>query len=391
MVDDIGKSDIGNAPSRRRFITTASVGAAVAFAGCTGGDSGNDGGAVTGSSGGKEYADTLNMLMWPYYDLDVLNEPLEEEFGISVQASYFDGNSEVYNQLRTGGTEEFDIVMADSFWPRQYYNEDLIQPVDQERLNLDSVFPAFHPDNLDLHIADDGSYLGPPNAWGGYGMTYHPDKIAESDMESFMSSIFNEKYSGHMAASARPVMNIANTALALGYDDPKGNIWDVCSDNNLQEIANMLTQQKSYLITRFSDSRNLDRMYNSGSLWLFPEFSDAYRRLAFKDEPVRHRLKTEEGGLGWLEAWMITSGVESEAKKNSIYAFLNKRLEKQPMKTMAEEVGGAPAVDIRDMWSEKRARVHFQNRTDVFSELTQFNTPGCPEKWNSYWTEIQSA
>lgn len=402
--------------SRRRFLAAGSAAVAAGIGGCLGGGGSSDGdseggessggnsgggsgsddggsqGATTGSTGGTEYADTLKILMWPYYDLDDINQPFREEYGISIETAYFNGNSEAYNQLRTGGAEEFDIVMADSFWPQQYFQDDLIQPVDRDRLmNLDNLFPAFHPDNLSLHVSDDGQYLGTPNAWGGYGISYNPDQVPESDVNSFMDSIYNEEYSGHISTSSRQTMNVANAGMALGYNDPKGEIWNTCSDSQLQSVADLLIEQKPYLITRYSDSRNLDRFYKQGDLWLFPEFSDTFRRLALEGETIRHNLLTEEGGLGWLEAWMMTSGVTSEPKKNAVYAFLNWRLQKQWMKLMAEQVGGAPAVDLRDQWSDQENRIYFQDRTDVFSELTQFDIPQCPEAWQDYWTQIQSA
>lgn len=389
--------------NRRNLLASGASAVAVGLAGCSGGGGGDGGdsdgggsddgsqGTTVGDSGGMEYADTLKILMWPYYDLDMINDPFKEEYGISVETAYFDGNSEAYNQLRTGGAEEFDIVMADSFWPQQYYQDDLIQSVDRERLNLDNVFSAFHPDNLDLHLSDDGEYLGPPNAWGGYGLTYNPDKVDESDVSSFSSSIYNDKYSGHISTSARTTMNIANAAMSLGYNDPKGSLWNTCGESELQDIADLLTEQKSYVITRYSDSRNLDRMFKGGDLWLFPEFSDAFRRLAADDQPVRHKLLTDEGGLGWLENWMMTSGVTSEAKKNAVYAFMNWRLEDQWMKAIGEEVGGAPSVDLRDQWNDEQNRIYFQDRTDVFSDLTQFDIPECPETWEEYWTQVQAA
>jgi spermidine/putrescine-binding protein len=394
MRDELPKRQITKKLNRRRVL--AGSGALMAgLSGCLGsgsGDGGSGNGTTVGTAGGTEYADTLKILMWPYYDLDGINEPFKEEYGISIETAYFNGNSQAYNQLRTGGAEEFDIVMADSFWPQQYYQDDLIQPLDRERLtNLGNLFPAFHPDNLSLHVNDDGGYLGTPNAWGGYGISYNPDEVPESDAKSFMSSIYNEKYSGHISTSSRQTMNIANAGMALGHNDPKGSIWSTCEDSKLQEIADLLIEQKPYLITRYSDSRNLDRFYKQGDLWLFPEFSDAFRRLAFEGETIRHNLLTEEGGLGWLEAWMMTAGVKSEAKKNAVYAFLNWRLQKQWMKLMAEEVGAAPAVDLRDLWSDKENRIYFQDRTDVFSELTQFDIPKCPKNWQEYWTKVQSA
>ncbi|WP_251328004.1 ABC transporter substrate-binding protein [Haloplanus pelagicus] len=398
-----------NGITRRHWLAASSAAVVSGLAGCSGGGSSGDGGSgsegttsggdgdggggtTVGTSGGAEFADTLRILMWPYYDTEELNQAFVDEYDVQLQTAYFDGNPEAYNQLRSGGAEEFDIVMADSLWPKQYYQDGLIQPVDRSRLsNLDNLVSAFHPDNLDLHVSEDGEYLGPPNAWGGYGISYNPNEVAEDDINSFMSSLYNEEYSGHIATSARMTMNVANTAMALGYNDPKGNIWDVCSEDQLQKIAELLTEQKDWLITRYSDSRNLDRLYNNGSLWLFPEFSDTFRRLAFQGNDIRHNLRPEEGGMGWLEAWMMTSGVESEAKKNAVYAFMDQRLTKNYMEMMARNVGGAPAADIRDRLTDREARIFFQDRTDQFSKLTQFGVPQCPSTWQEYWTQVQSA
>lgn len=407
MREHNSKGRRSNRFSRRGFLAAGSATLATGMAGCLGGGSGSgdtDGGGSAGdsSSGGSgttvgsanedEYADTLRILMWPYYDLDMINDPFSEEYGIEVETAYFDGNSEAYNQLRSGGAEEFDIVMADSFWPLQYYNDGLIQEIDPSRLpHLENVFDAFHPDNQDLHLADDGAYLGPPNAWGGYGMTYNPDQVPDSDVESFMTSLYNEDYSGHISTSARQTMNIANAGMALGYNDPQGSIWQTCDDAKLEEISNLLIDQKDWVITRYNDSRNLDRLYQQGDLWLFPEFSDSYRRLAINGENVKHRLLTDEGGLGWLENWMMTSGVQSEAKENAVYAFMDWRLEKQWMKAIAEEVGGAPSVDLRDQFSDTENEIYFQDRVDVFNDLTQFDIPKCPENWQEYWSQVQSA
>jgi len=401
MGDNPNSSSGARSISRRKWLAASSSALVAGLAGCansggnndsSGGDGGTSTGTTVGDSGGMEYADTLKILMWPYYDLDAMNQPFEEEYGITIETAYFNGNSQAYNQLRTGGTDEFDIVMGDSFWPVHYYEEGLIQPVDRSRLsNLGNVFPAFHPDSQKLHVSEDGEYLGPPNAWGGYGISYNPDQVPESDINSFMSSIYNEKYANHIATSSRQTMNIANTALALGYNEPKGNIWQVCDDAKLQKIEDLLVKQKDWLITRYSDSRNLDRLYNNGDLWLFPEFSDTFRRLALQGKNIRHNLRTDEGGMGWLEAWMMTSGVESEPKKNAVHAFMDWRLRKDYMKMLATEVGGAPTVDIRDQLSDREQRVYFQDRTDVFSELTQFDVPECPQKWQQHWTNVKSA
>ena len=62
----------------------------------------------------------LRWLGWEHYNVKELTAAFEQEHGVKVSAGFFDGNSEAYNKLRAGGTQDFDLVMADGFWPRLY-------------------------------------------------------------------------------------------------------------------------------------------------------------------------------------------------------------------------------------------------------------------------------
>ena len=78
----------------------------------------------------------LRWLGWEHYNVRELTQAFEEEFNCRVSAGFFDGNSEAYNMLRAGGTSDFDLVMADGFWPRLYARQGLTQPLDDSKLDL---------------------------------------------------------------------------------------------------------------------------------------------------------------------------------------------------------------------------------------------------------------
>ena len=110
----------------------------------------------------KPQAATLELrwLGWEHYNVKELTAAFEKEHGVKVSAGFFDGNSEAYNKLRAGGTQDFDLVMADGFWPRLYAKQGLTQPVDYGQLqNLDGVFPEFRPPNYTLLREEDGEAM----------------------------------------------------------------------------------------------------------------------------------------------------------------------------------------------------------------------------------------
>jgi hypothetical protein len=88
---------------------------------------------------------------------------------------------------------------------------------------------------------------------------------------------------------------------------------------------------------------------------------------------------------------MMTSGVESEEKRDLIYDFIDWRLDPENMAIEAKQVGWSPCIDIRDRVDDELAKALFQDQTEVVQNLTQFDTPECPGKWEETWNEVAAA
>jgi spermidine/putrescine-binding protein len=102
----------------------------------------------------------LRWLGWEHYNVSSIVSGFEKKYGVKVSSSFFDGNSEAYNKLKAGGTNDFDLVMADGFWPRLYAKQGLIQPVDYNKIsNMDKVFDDFKAPNYTLLQEEGGSNM----------------------------------------------------------------------------------------------------------------------------------------------------------------------------------------------------------------------------------------
>src|SRR5690606_24731533 len=150
------------------------------------------------------------MLIWQDYNIAETIQEFESQYDARISPAFFDGNSEAFNKMKAGGTEDFDLVMADGFWPRLYYRDGLIQTMDDALLpNMANLFEDFGPGNYDLlHDKPGGDRIGVHNCWGSYGITMNLDHIEEADRDS-LEIMFDEKYGGHLATGARFEENIA--------------------------------------------------------------------------------------------------------------------------------------------------------------------------------------
>ena len=348
----------------------------------------------------------LRWLGWEHYNVKSLTAEFEKRHGVKVSAGFFDGNSEAWNKLRAGGTQDFDLVMADGFWPRLYAKQGLVQSVDYSKLDLSNVFDDFVPPKFTLLREEGGdNMIAAPNCWGGYGFTVNTDKVAAEDQES-VNLLFNDKYAGHLSTSARFEENIAlagilaaHTMGTLDGERPDGKGFNpyVLSDAELEECKRLLIAQKGLLVNRWNDEDTLERLLRAQVVWASPEWSGIYRRIHFdkldgkSDLNMRHVLKPTEGGLGWVDQWSITSGVTDSEKLEIAHKWIDFRLERESMKTVAVEIGWAPTVDVRDMLSERYVDTLFLNETASIHGLYQFDAPSSPEKWERIWSEVEAA
>lgn len=358
---------------------------------------------------GKAEAQTLELrwLGWEHYNVRPIVEGFEEEYGVRVSGGFFDGNSEAYNTLRAGGTDDFDLVMADGFWPRLYARQGLTQPCDYSKIpNMEHVFPDFLPPNYMLLTQEDGdATIAAPNCWGGYGFTVNLGHVDEADAHS-VGLLFNDKYGGHLSTSARFEENIALAGILAAHEmgtieaeRPDGKSFNpyVLTEAELGRARELLIHQKGLLLTRWNDEDTLERLLRAEAVWASPEWSGIYRRIHFdvldgtSDLNMIHVLRPDEGGLGWVDTWAITAGVTDSEKLELAHKWIDWRLSPDNMAIVATDVGWSPTVDVREMIPDRYVETLFLNNTSAINGLYQFDAPSDPEAWERVWSEVEAA
>lgn len=371
----------------------------------------------------------LRWLGWEHYDVPKLRAQFEKENNCIVKAQYFDGNSEAHQKLKSAGKGDFHLVMADGFWPRLYHKQGLTQPLDEDNVpNRSRLFKAFTNPSYPYLRSEDkpNEVVAMPNCWGGYGLTVnvnHP-RVTALPAHDSLQMLFEKGLTGHIATSARFEENIALTGILVAHElgtiskpRPSGkpfNPYDLTPEE-LQACEEKLRSQAKLLATRWHDEDTLERLLRSEDVLVSPEWSGIFRRIKFEELKVgpgakakgrvptlNHFLHPREGGLGWVDTWAITSGTEREMLELA-YKWIDFRLRPESMRVMAQEVGWAPCIDIRENLlatpdpREGKLLVDtlFLDKTDVMAvrpgapnQLYQFDQPSAPEQWEKLWARV---
>ncbi len=349
---------------------------------------------------------TLRLLMWQPYAIKETVESFEAKFGAKFSPTFFDGNSEAFNKMKVGGTRDFDLVMGDGFWPRLYFRQGLTQPVDYGKIpNMAGVFADFVPPSFPLLADESGaSKVAAPNCWGGYGITVNKAQIPDADIGS-IGLLLNEKYKGHISTNSRFEENIALMGIlaatnlgTIGGERPDGKSFNPynLTDVELEETKRLLIAQKKLLVTRYQDYDALDRLMRGGVVWAAPEFSETYRHLTVLrregklDFDIAHVLKPKEGGLGWVDTWMISAEADSE-RVELAHHWINEFLQKDNYVRVVRSTGYGGTVDVRDLLTADEIELYFQNRSAEASQLHMFDQPSSPEKWERIWSDVEAS
>jgi len=390
----IGSS--GRGLTRRRLLGGAALAAvAIAFKPC-----------APFISNAEAAATTLRLLMWQPYAIKETIAEFESDTGARFSPTFFDGNSEAFNKMKVGGTKDFDIVQADGFWPRLYFRQGLTQGVDYGKVpNMANVFPEFLPANFKLLANEAGdTNVAAPNCWGGYGITVNTSKVAAEDIGS-IGLLLNEKYAGKLSTNSRFEENIALMGIlaasnlgTINGERPDGKPFNPynLTDAELAETKKLLIAQKKLLMTRYQDYDALDRLMRGGAIWAAPEFAETYRHLVVLrkegkiDFDVQHVLKPKEGGLGWVDTWMISSGSDSEQVELA-HKWINRYLTRENFARVVRSTGYGGTVDVRELLTKDEVDLYFQDKSADASQLHMFDQPSSPEKWERIWSDVEAS
>ncbi len=349
---------------------------------------------------------TVRMLMWEDYIIQETVTAFEDKYKARIAPQFFDGNSEAFNKMKAGGTEDFDLVMADGFWPRLYLRDGLIQNIDESLVpNLKNSFDDFKPGAYDLlHDKPGGNLIGVMNCWGSYGITMNLDHIEEGDRTS-LNVMFDEKYRGHLSTGARFEENIAMAGILAatqmgtkGDPRPDGQPFNPykLTDAELARAKELLIKQKGLLVTRYQDYDALQRLMRPGLVWASPEFSEIYRRLTRArwageiDFEVAHMLQPDEGGLGWIDSWQLSSGTTNSEIIELAHHWMNHYISLESM-TLVAGISVSPCFDVTGMLSKEDVGLLMLDRTAELRGLHMFDQPSSPEKWERIWSEVEAA
>ena len=308
----------------------------------------------------------MRLITFEGYADDDWIEQFEEQYDAEVRVTFIGAVDELFAKMSGSKGEDYDVIMIDtSLYPR-YNDAGLIREFDMSLApNSAGLLPAFDITKLEA-IQFDGKPYGVPFAWGSIGLIYDTEEFGNNPPTSW-EVMWDPRYKGRVTILDDANNNITNTAIILGLPDPFN-----LSDAEFEQVKTKMLSLQDNILTYFAGLEEGVSVWEQNDIVLMYAMGE-YQELEMlsRDLPVKYIIP-DEGAIGWLDTWVISSGVEDvELAHKWVDFFVQKRV----VGEMTERLGfgntvvPAPGFDYADQLVYLVPPEDFEKRVEVYIEI----------------------
>lgn len=400
--------EVSNRTSRRRFLTAAAAGGAVALAGCggeqdvSGGGDGSDGGGGDGSDGdGSSEADggstsaessVVNILTWEGYGTDEIVSEFESEHDAEVSIKLLSSDPEGFNMLQSGGTDQFDLLTLNNTWAQRHAKAGTIEPLEPADYPERENFLERFQEPFDS-FRYDGEMYALPTRWGWDTLTVNTDEVPEEHYQSYevlWTGGPNGEYENRTGIMDWPTWNIPKIALSLGYEPFEQ------TDEQLNDIQETLVDMFSNMKAVYSGTSAIRQAFLQEDIVISPVGNFAMSELRAEGNEWVDVTIPEQGGMQWTEGLCI---VKNPNNRELAVEFQKKIISEQGQYNVAwKPAAKSPPVNTAsfDRFSaeQQQALMFNEDGFDAAAEISQNTTPyefsPITDTWTEMWTEAKA-
>lgn len=270
-----------------------------------------------GSSG------TVNIFAWAGYINDEMLAAFEKATGIKAKFTPYGTNDELLNQLRANNGGGFDII-----WPTvdrvpNYVEFDLVQPIDESKVEVDRCLPSAWKNSENLGAVIDGKRYQVPTDWGTEAISYDKD---QAPLE-YGSASYGDIWKPEMQGKATVRGHSALVGLGLWLEGegklPMPMIEAFKSEENMVKIYDAILAEavarKANIAQFWSNENEAQGAFRVNGCVIGQTWDSTAAALAKEGLPIGF-IAPKEGALTWMEGVCIPKGAENIEQA---YAFIN--------------------------------------------------------------------
>jgi putative spermidine/putrescine transport system substrate-binding protein len=339
--------------TRRRFVSAAAAVAATAS-------------ATAMRKAAAADSQELRLLVWEGYADDDWVKEFEDQTKAKVSVVYLTSDDEMWTKLKGSNGQDYDVFSVNTGDLKKFIDAGLTTPFDLDKLpNRNAQLDSFKDLDSVPTVKRDGKVYGIPLAWGSIGLIYDTEKV--NPAPTSWNVLWDPQYKGRVLIFDSSGQDISLGALALGFKDP----FHLTKDQ-MAQVKQKMIALKPQLKTYYQSFDEGTQLWENGDPVLMYSMGELQQSKLKDDKFKTAYIIPNEGALGWIDTWAMTSGVRN---KDLAEAWVNFFLSKKISEAMTTKhgygntVSNSAGLDYSDKLKWIVPYEDFAWRTDVWNEI----------------------
>lgn len=297
----------------------------------------------------------LRMMVWAGYKYDKMIQDFESKTGIKVTLTEFPDQDKMLAQMKAGGADgAYDIAEPTADRTPNWVEEGVLQPIDESKINLDGVKPAFVAGQVGQYVLVDGKRYANPTVWGTEALMYHKEQVPLTYGEASFADLWREEFKGKV--TVRPHSALVGLGLAL---EGQGKLPKPFRDSfsnpdvmreNYDIIVKLAIENRDKVAQFWSDENSAQGAFRTNGCVIGQNWDTSALGLMKEKFPIGY-LAPKEGALAWMQSFVMPKGAKNTEQAYAWMAWFNSA---EPNATWANIIGANPtAKGSEDFVSEE--------------------------------------
>ena len=260
----------------------------------------------------------VNAYAWDEYISQDMVAKFQDRTGITLNLTTFGTNNEVLNKLRASKGQGFDVVFPSVSALQQWYDAgdedgvELLQPIDENRVNINQIQGAIWDQSLDLGASRRGKRYAVPFNWGTEGVAFNSEQRDLSFGKASWNSQWDEENKGLVAI--RPRSGLTTIALML---DGTGEMLDQAyldedkAKDVFDQALKKAVEHKPWVKVFWKTAAELTSAFLQDGCVIGQSWDGTAINMWKETNGKVRYVAPNEGALTWLDTMCMPSGAEN--------------------------------------------------------------------------------
>lgn len=263
--------------------------------------------------------EVLRVLAWPgYADPDVVKR-FEQRHQVRVEVTLVDSDTALWQRISASGGRDYDVFAVNTAELQRYIDAALVQPLDPAAIpNTRRQLPRFRQTAAIPGLMRGGQLFGIPYTYAEMGLIY--DRSQFRQPPDSLRALWDPALRGRVLAYNGGAHNFSLAMLGLGSKMP----FRIAHGEWRPAVERLIELRRNVLGFYSQPEESVDIFRRHRVALMLANYGTQQLQLLRASGANVDYVIPREGGLAWLDCWVITAGA---ANRPLVEAWLNYMLE----------------------------------------------------------------